>query len=162
MAFPISGTLTTDQVEKLNTISNDAKNTERQKSQTLDKDAFLKLMTVQLQHQDPLSPMDNSEYINQMASFSSVEQLANISTAMTSSTNLDQTMIEQFKEMTLLLRTIASDKTDTTDETETSQAKIIEQNQQIIDQLTKLNSAFSLYTNSNSSSSEDILASLQA
>lgn len=46
---------------------------------TLDKDAFLKLFMEQLKHQDPMEPMDNSEFTTQMAQFSTVEQLTNIS-----------------------------------------------------------------------------------
>ncbi|WP_068786050.1 flagellar hook assembly protein FlgD [Paenibacillus phocaensis] len=45
----------------------------------LGKDAFLKLMMTQMQYQDPMSPMDNSQMVAQMAQFTSVEQLTNIS-----------------------------------------------------------------------------------
>lgn len=41
---------------------------------TSDFQTFLKLMTTQLQEQDPLSPMDSTEYLSQLASFSAVEQ----------------------------------------------------------------------------------------
>ncbi|WP_018750918.1 flagellar hook assembly protein FlgD [Paenibacillus sanguinis] len=49
------------------------------RSNELGKDAFLKLMMAQMQNQDPLSPMDNTQMVAQMAQFSSVEQLTNIS-----------------------------------------------------------------------------------
>lgn len=39
-----------------------------------DFDQFLTLLTTQLQNQDPLSPMDSSEFTNQLVQFSSVEQ----------------------------------------------------------------------------------------
>lgn len=48
---------------------------------TLGKDAFLKLLTTQLQHQDPLNPMEDSEFMGQMAQFSTLEQVTNMATA---------------------------------------------------------------------------------
>jgi flagellar basal-body rod modification protein FlgD len=45
----------------------------------LGKDDFLKLFVTQMQHQDPMSPMDDSAMVSQMASLSTVEQLTNLS-----------------------------------------------------------------------------------
>lgn len=41
---------------------------------TGDFDTFLKLLTAQMKNQDPLQPMDSTEFVAQLASFSSVEQ----------------------------------------------------------------------------------------
>jgi len=43
---------------------------------------FLKLMTEQLKHQDPLKPMDNKEFLGQMAQFSTVQGINNMQDAM--------------------------------------------------------------------------------
>lgn len=40
---------------------------------------FLNMLLTQLQNQDPLSPMDNTEFASQLAQYSSLEQLTNIS-----------------------------------------------------------------------------------
>jgi flagellar basal-body rod modification protein FlgD len=44
----------------------------------LGQEAFLKLLIVQLQNQDPTAPMDNGAFIAQLATFSSLEQLTSI------------------------------------------------------------------------------------
>ena len=51
-------------------------------SNELGKDAFLKILITQLQNQDPTQPMDDKEFIAQMAQFSSLEQMQNMTAAM--------------------------------------------------------------------------------
>jgi flagellar basal-body rod modification protein FlgD len=45
----------------------------------LGRDAFLNLLVTQLQHQDPMQPQANGEFIAQLAQFSSLEQLTTMS-----------------------------------------------------------------------------------
>lgn len=51
----------------------------------LGKDAFLQLLVTQMQYQDPLNPNTDTDYIAQLATFSQLEQLQNLSTATTNS-----------------------------------------------------------------------------
>jgi flagellar basal-body rod modification protein FlgD len=47
-------------------------------SDSLDRDAFLKLLVAQLKNQDPLEPKENSEFVAELAQFSSLEQTMGI------------------------------------------------------------------------------------
>lgn len=49
--------------------------TNRTPSDSLGRDAFLRLLTTQLAHQDPVQPQADGEFIAQLATFSSLEQL---------------------------------------------------------------------------------------
>ena len=50
---------------------------------TLGQEDFLKLMTAQLQNQDPFAPMDNGDFIAQMAQFSTVTGITEINNNLT-------------------------------------------------------------------------------
>ena len=51
-----------------------SKGTNSAQTLSADMDTFLTLLTTQLQYQDPLDPMDASEYTNQLVQYSNVEQ----------------------------------------------------------------------------------------
>ncbi|MED0870777.1 flagellar hook assembly protein FlgD [Bacillus spizizenii] len=50
---------------------------------SLGKDEFLKILMTQVQNQDPLNPVDDKEFISQMATFSNLEQMMNMNKTMT-------------------------------------------------------------------------------
>ncbi len=72
--------------------------TEDKKTQSgdLDKDAFLRLLVTQLQNQDPLNPMEDREFIAQMAQFSSLEQIQNLNKTFESA---QTTIVEHITQM---------------------------------------------------------------
>jgi flagellar basal-body rod modification protein FlgD len=63
------------------------KNRTEPKGEELDKNAFLKLMVAQMNNQDPLSPQENSEFVAQLAQFSSVEGIENMNKTMSQMAN---------------------------------------------------------------------------
>lgn len=108
----------TDTINSMKTQTN-ATNYEKNKTMgndTVNQDVFLQLMITQLQNQDPLDPMDNSEFLSQQAMFSQVttmqemndslnkygEALLNMNSSMLSSTTLSQAMNIVGKEVTAI------------------------------------------------------------
>jgi flagellar basal-body rod modification protein FlgD len=63
------------------------KNRAEPEGEELDKNAFLKLMVAQMNNQDPLSPQENSEFVAQLAQFSSVEGIENMNKTMSQMAN---------------------------------------------------------------------------
>lgn len=66
------------------------KKTETRGTNELGKDAFLQLLVAQMKNQDPLNPDTNTEYVAQLAQFSTLEQMQNMNTTLsnTSAFNL--------------------------------------------------------------------------
>ncbi len=58
--------------------------TGKTKSSALGKDDFLKMLLAQLKNQDPLKPVDGTDFAAQLAQFTSIEQLTNMSTQLAS------------------------------------------------------------------------------
>ncbi|MCR4434495.1 MAG: flagellar hook capping FlgD N-terminal domain-containing protein [Clostridiales bacterium] len=66
-------------------IDSTSQKTNERKTGELGKDDFLNLLVTQLRYQDPLNPTDDKEFIGQMAQFSSLEQMQNVSTTLVQS-----------------------------------------------------------------------------
>lgn len=64
-------------INGITSASNESVNETSYKKE-LGRDAFLRLLVAQLEHQDPLNPMESADFTAQLAQFSSLEQLFNI------------------------------------------------------------------------------------
>ena len=66
-------------LESVSSLQREAKTS----NSSLDKDAFLQLLVAQMKYQDPLEPTSNTEYISQLATFSELEEMQNLTSGMT-------------------------------------------------------------------------------
>ena len=87
----LSAPILEGQVQTKPTADNTSKNTIG--TGELGKEAFLQLLVAQMKYQDPLNPTSDTEYISQLATFSSLEEMQNINENLTSGLeNLNTTM----------------------------------------------------------------------
>ena len=75
LSRPLLSSQETTDVERLVRDFNLKTNPTRQPQQNLGKDDFLKILITQLSYQDPTAPMQDKEFIAQMAQFSTLEQM---------------------------------------------------------------------------------------
>lgn len=110
-------------------------------NQKLDKDAFLKLLVTQLRHQDPLNPIEDKEFISQMAQFSSLEQMQNMGKTMADTNEL-------IEELGIAL----------TYQMHTNNSDMLNTNKEILKELVNLNKAIKEYglpTNNEDTTTQD-------
>ncbi|MDM5297937.1 flagellar hook assembly protein FlgD [Bacillus pumilus] len=65
------------------TATTDTSSNATKKTDTLGRDQFLKILLTQLQNQDPTNPIDDREFVTQLATFSSLEQQMNMNESIT-------------------------------------------------------------------------------
>ncbi|TDT50606.1 flagellar basal-body rod modification protein FlgD [Fonticella tunisiensis] len=62
-------------------VNNKSSSVVQSKGNIIDKNAFLKILTVELSNQDPLNSTDNTQYVSQMAQFTALEQTQNLNSS---------------------------------------------------------------------------------
>ena len=115
---------------------------------SLGQDEFLELLSAQLSNQDPLAPMEDTEFIAQMAQFTSLEALTDLNDKFDYNVaylaNISETLSTQNESMTDLVESIDSlvEKIDSLTE---SQSESLENDAEVINQLINLNNAMEGY-----------------
>lgn len=82
----------------------ESKTSTKDSKDMMGKDAFLQLLVTQLRYQDPMSPMDDKQFISQMAQFTALEQSQNING-----------QIERLNALAMLGRTVTVQPEDSED-----------------------------------------------
>jgi flagellar basal-body rod modification protein FlgD len=77
----VSNDTTSDYLKSLQSATSGKTGDSTTGASTLGKDSFLQLLVTQMQNQNPLDPQDNSEFVAQLAQFSSLETMQNLSTS---------------------------------------------------------------------------------
>jgi flagellar basal-body rod modification protein FlgD len=79
------------------------------KTEELGMDEFLKLFIAQIQHQDPLSPLDSAEFTAQLAQFTSVEQLYGVNSRLADIEEALSSRNEQRDDLGFIGKTVKAD-----------------------------------------------------
>ncbi len=77
----MTSAVNTDVLSSLGLLQNNTQSSSSSSSNTLTQQDFLKLMTTQLSNQDPTQPMDSSNFLAQMAQFSTVSGIGDLQTS---------------------------------------------------------------------------------
>lgn len=138
--------LTTEQIKRLDELEKDEKSKALKEKQTMGQEQFLFLITEQLKNQDPLSPMKDEQFIAQMAQLQALEStnsLVKLTQSNTDTLKEIKTSMDMLNTSMKELIKKASEPAPTTPGTTTA----AEDSKAILDELIKLNKAFTAYTN---------------
>ncbi|HUK35939.1 MAG TPA: flagellar hook capping FlgD N-terminal domain-containing protein [Vicinamibacterales bacterium] len=94
-----------------------------QQTGSLGEDAFMQLLITQLQNQDPTQPEDSTQFVTQLAQFTSLEKLTTMNQSLTSVPDIDSVLNkieQQISGLTGALSSVGAPATTNTDTSSTS------------------------------------------
>lgn len=143
MATTITGSLTDANKAILDKLQNDTASNALKQKQAMGQDQFLHLITEQLKNQDPLSPMQDQQFIAQMAQLQSLESQNSLVQLTQANYVLSASMSENIKAMSDNIKTLVAKMTATTGTPGTTDTT----NKDILNELVKMNKAMEGYFN---------------
>ncbi|MDK2917390.1 MAG: flagellar basal-body rod modification protein FlgD [Candidatus Petromonas sp.] len=146
----------TNNKDNNNLFTNSIEKTNYNQNKKLDKNAFLNLLVTQLQNQDPLNPVEDKEFIAQMAQFSSLEQLQQLNQKFDSNleslSKIKESIDEQNENINNSLNELKDSMLDSLSSLKSSfknientQSESLNNDTEMINQLINLNKAFEGY-----------------
>jgi flagellar basal-body rod modification protein FlgD len=146
----------TNNKDSNNLFTNSIEKTNYNQNKKLDKNAFLNLLVTQLQNQDPLNPVEDKEFIAQMAQFSSLEQLQQLNQKFDSNleslSKIKESIDEQNENINNSLNELKDSILDSLSSLKSSfknientQSESLNNDTEMINQLINLNKAFESY-----------------
>jgi len=111
----------------------------------LDKNAFLKILMIQLQNQDPLNPVQDKEFIAQMAQFSSLEQLQQLNKQLTINQDILSSINDGIIKQNESINEKLEQLTKSIENIQEIQEESVNKDVEMINQLLNLNKGFSSY-----------------
>lgn len=146
----------TNNKDNNNLFTNSIEKTNYNQNKKLDKNAFLNLLVTQLQNQDPLNPVEDKEFIAQMAQFSSLEQLQQLNQKFDSNleslSKIKESIDEQNENINNSLNELKDSMLDSLSSLKSSfknientQSESLNNDTEMINQLINLNKAFESY-----------------
>jgi len=146
----------TNNKDSNNLFTNSIEKTNYNQNKKLDKNAFFNLLVTQLQNQDPLNPVEDKEFIAQMAQFSSLEQLQQLNQKFDSNleslSKIKESIDEQNENINNSLNELKDSILDSLSSLKSSfknientQSESLNNDTEMINQLINLNKAFESY-----------------
>lgn len=142
MATTITGTLTDANKALLDKLDKDVQSNNLKKKQTMGQEQFLHLITEQLKNQDPMAPMQDQQFIAQMAQLQSLESQNALLEFSKANYLMNVDMSANLKTMNDNIKKLVDKMTSGTG---TTPGGTTTENQNIVNELIKINKALESY-----------------
>lgn len=146
MATTITGTLTDANKTVLDKLEKDVQSNNLKKKQTMGQEQFLHLITEQLKNQDPMAPMQDQQFIAQMAQLQALESQNSLLEFTKASYLMNVDMSSNLKTMNDNIKKLVEKMTsDAGTGTGTSSGTNTTESQNVVNELIKINKALESY-----------------